>query len=182
MINLFGTLAIFIFPLLGHWLHLSDLQYGIFAGTSIQAVPQVVAGGFAFSAAAGRIAVVVKLVRVVLLAPVMVLLALTQRNNHSQQTRRWYHYVPPMVIGFLIVVAINAVGLLKSITINHHVIDIKYWLAELSTFLIIITMSAIGLMTNIKQLISAGPKAMNLALLSMLVLMVVSLSLIYFFI
>lgn len=180
-INIFGTAAIFIFPVLQSWLHLSALQYGVLAGTSIQAIPQVVASGFAVSPAAGRIAVVVKLVRVILLAPMMFIVALTERKQQTKQ-QPWYRYIPPMVIGFLIFTILNALGLFSTFHIGQHVVDSKAWLTHISNWLILITMAAIGLMTNIKQLVNAGPKAIQLALLSMLVLLAFSLGLVYFLI
>ena len=58
-----GRRLIFAFPVLGHYLNLTDMQYGIFSGAVIQAVPQVIAAGFAFSVLAGQVATIVKMVR-----------------------------------------------------------------------------------------------------------------------
>ena len=67
-VNVLGLLLMFCFPLLGSLMHLSDGAFGVWAGTSIHAVPQVVAAGFAFSERR-VLATLVKLVRVTLLAP-----------------------------------------------------------------------------------------------------------------
>ena len=75
-INLLGLPLMFLFPLAGAMLGLSDQAYGVWAGTSIHAVPQVVAAAFAFSPGAGSIATLVKLVRVALLAPFTFVLAI----------------------------------------------------------------------------------------------------------
>ena len=69
-INLLGLPLMFLFPLAGAMMGLGDQAYGVWAGTSIHAVPQVVAAAFAFSPGAGSIATLVKLVRVALLCSV----------------------------------------------------------------------------------------------------------------
>lgn len=77
-INLLGTVAIFLFPLLGHLLRLANLQYAVWVGTSVQAVAQTTAAAFAFSAQAGVLGTLVKLTRVLLLAPVLLFINLVQ--------------------------------------------------------------------------------------------------------
>src|SRR5882672_8139932 len=74
-INLLGLPLMFLFPLAGAMMGLGDQAYGVWAGTSIHAVPQVVAAAFAFSPGAGNIATLVKLVRVALLPPLTFVLA-----------------------------------------------------------------------------------------------------------
>src|SRR5262249_13194548 len=66
-VNVLGLALMFCFPVFGTLLHLSDNAFGVWAGTSIHAVPQVVAAAFAYSEPAGALATLVKLVRVTLL-------------------------------------------------------------------------------------------------------------------
>ena len=73
-VNVLGLLLMFCFPLLGSLMGLSDGAFGVWAGTSIHAVPQVIAAGFAFSEKAGVLATLVKLVRVTLLAPYLIVM------------------------------------------------------------------------------------------------------------
>ena len=82
-INLLGLPLMFLFPLAGAMLGLGDQAYGVWAGTSIHAVPQVVAAAFAFSPGAGSIATLVKLVRVALLAPFTFVLAIAIRTAQA---------------------------------------------------------------------------------------------------
>src|SRR4029450_10155743 len=71
-VTLFGMLAVFAFPLVGSLLALTRVEFGVWAGTSGHATPQVVATGFAYGPQAGDVATIVKLVRVLLLAPVVI--------------------------------------------------------------------------------------------------------------
>ena len=80
-INLFGTLAIFIFPLIGHAIALTSTQFALWAGTSIQAVPQVVASSFIYSHFSGILGTTVKLVRVLFLAPMFFLVLYDKKQK-----------------------------------------------------------------------------------------------------
>jgi uncharacterized integral membrane protein (TIGR00698 family) len=68
-ITLFGLIAIFVFPPLGYVLGMTENEFGVWAGMAIHATPQVMAAGFAYGPTAGDVATIVKLVRVLLLAP-----------------------------------------------------------------------------------------------------------------
>ncbi len=70
-VTLLGLIGMFLLPVLGHWLALSDKAFGIWAGLAIHQLPQVVAAGFAYSPGAGEQATVVKLARICLLAPIV---------------------------------------------------------------------------------------------------------------
>ena len=102
----------FLLPAVGGLLHLRDDAFGVWAGTSIHAVPQVVAAGFAYSASAGALATLVKLVRVTLLAPFLFVLGYPvcapQRLAVAIQYAR---LVPPFVYGFLALSLLNTLGL-----------------------------------------------------------------------
>ena len=75
-ITIFGVLAIFLYPLLGKMMALTELQFGTWSGVAVHETAQVVAAGFAFSDGAGQIATVVKLTRTVLLAPIVLILGI----------------------------------------------------------------------------------------------------------
>ena len=165
VVNLYGTFAIFIFPVLGHLLHMTAISYGIWAGASIQAVPQVLAAGYAFGAVAGQTAITVKLIRVFLLAPMLVIVSVVQgrRLKHEVETRKaWYRYIPPMIIGFVIMIVLNSFGWLNAV---------KPELNFICDFLIVITLVAMGLTTSFKVLMQGGHRALLLGLLAMLLVM-----------
>ncbi len=102
-INLLGLPLMFLFPLAGAMLGLGDQAYGVWAGTSIHAVPQVVAAAFAFSPGAGSIATLVKLVRVALLAPFTFVLAIVyaRRKRTSGVPGAILAAGPAILLGFL---------------------------------------------------------------------------------
>src|SRR6267378_5076275 len=81
--TLFGTLAVFLYPLLGHALHLTDAAFGTWAGTAVNDTSQVVATGFAYSDAAGKVATAVKLTRNALMGPVIVVIGLVYARREG---------------------------------------------------------------------------------------------------
>jgi len=113
MVTLFGTLAMVLLPLLWHPMGLSDAQFGVWAGASIQEVGQVVAAAGAGGAAVVGVAVVVKLSRVLLLAPVVATISVWCRMasaDRSTDAKR-PPVVPLFVLGFVACVALRSTGL-----------------------------------------------------------------------
>ena len=112
MVTLFGTVAMVLLPLLANPLGLSDMQFGIWAGASIHEVGQVVAAAGAGGAAVVAIAVVVKLTRVLLLAPVVATVSVRRRLTGSGQgtAAKRPPIVPLFVLGFLACVALRSTG------------------------------------------------------------------------
>ena len=116
MVTLFGTLMMVVLPMLIGPLGLSDAQFGIWAGASIQEVGQVVAAAGAGGAAVVAVAVVVKLTRVLLLAPVVAAVSVRRRmtaGGQATSTKR-PPLVPLFVLGFLACVAFRSTGLLPA--------------------------------------------------------------------
>jgi uncharacterized integral membrane protein (TIGR00698 family) len=116
MVTLFGTLVMVLLPLLWHPLGLSDVQYGIWAGASIQEVGQVVAAAGAGGAAVVGVAVVVKLTRVLLLAPVVAAVSVRRRlssPDRSTEVKR-PPVVPLFVLGFVACVALRSTGIVPA--------------------------------------------------------------------
>ncbi len=116
MVTLFGTLAMVALPLLVGPLGLSDAQFGIWAGASIQEVGQVVAAAGAGGAAVVAIAVVVKLTRVLLLAPVVAAASVRRRmvaGGEGTASKR-PALVPLFVLGFLACVGLRSTGMVPA--------------------------------------------------------------------
>jgi len=194
-VNLFGLLAMLAWPVVGGWLSLSSHSFGIWAGTTIHAVPQVVAAGFAFSPEAGTLATLVKLGRVACLAPMVFFLALIHARRHatddasSSLTIRYARLVPWFVWGFIILSLANTLGLLPSLTFRPMMSfaggagdPITIRLDEVCTFvanlLLTMDMAAIGLEVNLRQLVSVGGQALIAGLWSTIVVAACSLLLI----
>jgi uncharacterized integral membrane protein (TIGR00698 family) len=108
-VTLLGTLAIAVFPLVAGLLGLTDTQFGIWTGASVHEVGQVVAIGGAAGAAVLQAAVLIKLTRVVLLAPLVALAGLHRRRSGARPP-----LVPWFVAGFVVLAAVRATGVVPA--------------------------------------------------------------------
>ncbi len=186
-ITLFGLVSVFVFPLLGAAFGMTQLEFGVWAGTAIHSTPQVVATGFAYGNQAGDVATIVKLVRVLLLAPVVIGLGAwyareKRRKQQAHVTRLagWRTLFPPFIFGFVLVALANTLNLLPDFTL--HLEDSFLWVAHdedvvlskavtaLSTFLITISMAGVGLGVHLRGLATAGLKALYVGLFATVVL------------
>lgn len=148
-ITLFGTVSMFIYPLLFKFLHLSTVFYSIWAGSTIHEVAQVVAAGFAVSDQVGQFATLVKLARVLLVIPIAVLLGLRQARRKGVQSRSWREVaIPWFVFGFLAMVCVNSLQILPT---NWH-----SGLVTLDAFLLTWAMSGLGLETSLEKMKKVG--------------------------
>jgi uncharacterized integral membrane protein (TIGR00698 family) len=186
-INLLGLPLMFLFPLAGTMLGLGDQAYGVWAGTSIHAVPQVVAAAFAYSPGAGSIATLVKLVRVALLAPFTFVLAIAYaRRKRSSGIRVSYsRLVPPFFWGFLAAALMNTLGLIPALEF-HPIwqassslsVSTAGLLVDAGSFLLTLAMAAMGLEVDIHFLARVGGRALLTGVVSCLALCAASLILI----
>jgi uncharacterized integral membrane protein (TIGR00698 family) len=161
-VNVMGLLLMFILPLAGGALKMTDEAFGVWAGSTIHAVPQVVAAGFAYSQKAGTLATLVKLVRVTMLAPFMIALVLIyarqRRSSGEKRTALTVHYsrlVPPFVWGFLAIALLNTASLIP--TLQFHVapwiagqtrdftLSTTALLSQIEAILLTVAMAAMGL-------------------------------------
>ena len=193
-VTLFGMLAVFVLPVLGHVIGLDETEFGVWAGTSIHAVPQVVAAGFTYGPEAGEIATIVKLARVLLLAPVVIGLAVwygrkkrAQRVAHVTRIGSFTTLVPPFIVGFLVLALANTLQLLPDFTLHlresflWEAGDRKIVLAQLvtglSSFVLAISMAGVGLGVDLRGLARVGLGALYIGLASAIVLAGFSLAL-----
>jgi uncharacterized integral membrane protein (TIGR00698 family) len=156
----FGTLGMFLYPVLYPHLGLSPQNYGIYAGSTIHEVAQVVAAGKAVSDSAAAAAVIEKMLRVMLLAPFLLLLSHTQGQGESHQRAgsTGAHSrltIPWFAIAFVGVCAINSLGLLPP--------EIVEKLVNADTLLLATAMAALGLRTHAKAFREAGVRPLLLA-------------------
>ena len=159
-VTLFGTIAMFAYPALGGWLPLSDRGYGLWTGASVHEVAQVVAAGFARGQETGEFSTVAKLARVLMLAPLVLLLGawMTRRSRGTAGEAR-----PPMpwfVFGFLGMVLLAGTGWIP---------DALRAQANLATqMLLALALAAVGLETDIRRLVAQGWRPMALGALATL--------------
>ncbi len=164
-IFLFNIVAVFLFPFLGRLLHLSDLGFGMWAGTAVNDTSSVVATGVAWSAIAGNttaltFATIVKLTRTLMIVPICLFLAIymlkSKEKSADLQHFSFVKIFPWFVVGFLISALINTfMGLPESFS---------HFLAQSGKFMIVMAMSAIGLNTNLKKLLANGIRPITLGL------------------
>jgi uncharacterized integral membrane protein (TIGR00698 family) len=147
-INIFGLLVMLVLPPVGAWLRLSPEAFGVWAGSTVHAVPQAVTTGFAYGALAGAIATLVKLVRVTLLAPFLVILALWQARGRGGV--RLSTLLPNFLWGFAGLALLNTLGWLP----------FPKALATGGNLLLTLSMAAMGLEVNLRYLIRTGGPAL----------------------
>lgn len=178
-VNILGLVLMFVLPAVGGLLHLRDDAFGVWAGTSIHAVPQVVAAGFAYSASAGALATLVKLVRVTLLAPFLFVLGYAYaRRNGSAVSIQYHRLVPPFVYGFLALSLANTFNLLPVLQFHFGAYPLPDLLSSLGELFLTLSMAAMGLEVNVRFLARTGGRAVLTGAAASVVLCAISLLLI----
>ena len=158
-IFLFNLVAVLLFPLLGHLLHLSDLGFGLWAGTAINDTSSVVAAGYSFSKAAGDYATIVKLTRATLIIPICLVLALAVAWREKKQGASDFSLkkiFPWFILWFLAASAVRTAGLIPA--------AIQPAIHMAAEFLIIVALTAIGLSANLRRMASTGARPILLGL------------------
>ena len=166
--TLFGTVAVFAYPILGHALGLSDAEFGSWAGTAVNDTSQVVAAGFAYSDPAGEVATVVKLTRNSLMGAVIVAMAALHGRAHPAGggfAARLRQSVPWFVVGFLVMAAIRTVGGFDWIAARAG-IDVQAWLTWSARAAILLALAGVGLSTRFAAMRRTGfaPLALGFAI------------------
>jgi uncharacterized integral membrane protein (TIGR00698 family) len=163
-IFLFNVVAVLLFPLLGHLLHLSDLGFGMWAGTAINDTSSVVAAGYSYSKAAGDFATIVKLTRATLIIPICLILAVAvavREKRAAKQAGATSEFslgriFPWFILWFLVASAARTMGF-----VPMAVQPLLHLAAE---FMIIVALTAIGLSANLRKMASAGARPILLGL------------------
>lgn len=161
----FGTLAMFLYPALyqltlAHGvMPMSEQAYGVFTGSTVHEVAQVVAAGRAVSEGAADTAVIAKMVRVMMLAPFLVALSLLLARGDRARAgaTRAKIVVPWFAFGFVAVAGFNSLHLLPAAWVALAI--------DVDTVLLAMAMAALGLTTHASALRQAGMKPLLLALL-----------------
>lgn len=156
VVTLFGTLSMFAFPAAAALLDLAPHAYGLWAGSAIHEIAQVVGAGFQRGPEAGEFATVTKLVRVALMAPLVVGLGMLRRRGAETGAAR-----PPFpwfVLGFLALAGFGGVVDLGAETIGV--------VARVTTVLLTIALGAMGTMVDARRLVGEGLRVLALGALS----------------
>jgi len=160
-INVLGLALMFASPFIGGAIGFDDNGYGVWAGSTIHAVPQAVAAGFAFSEKAGGVATLVKLVRVALLAPLLLVLAYGYaRSRKDVVTVHYARLVPPFLWGFFALFLLNSLRLLPVLQFQAgYSVNVADVLAEAGNISLALSMAAMGLEINLKMFVKVGGAA-----------------------
>lgn len=164
---LFDMAMIVLFPIMGRMLELSDMAYGLWAGTAVNDTSSVVAAGYAYTEAAGDFATMVKLTRTLSIIPVVLIFAyinirikqkeaLTANasnvnsgtNQKATNKVNIMSLIPWFILGFVGLAIINSFGIIPP-TISANA-------KELSKFLMVAALAAIGLNTSFKDMRKSG--------------------------
>lgn len=170
---IFGTIAMFLYPVMyhsGYLTALGDVGTAIYTGATLHEVAHVAAAGNAMDPSdalgiAGT-ATITKMIRVMLLAPVLVIMALvlsSVRKNPTQERAKIT--IPYFAIGFILVIVLNTfIGQYYNVT-NVKDIPFNGTIEYIDTFLLTMAMTALGIETSIDKFKAAGAKPFVLALL-----------------
>ncbi len=181
-----GVLVVLLLPLAAPLLSLTGLQYGVLAGLTVYAVPQVLAATAPLGAVAVHMGTLVKLVRVLMLGPVVLGLTLLTRRMRDETDEpaprltagdrpapgrlALHRLVPWFIVGFLGLAAARSAGLVPAMALAPA--------ATAANLLTVLSMAALGLGTDLKVVARAGGRVTAAVTLSLLVLGAVSLGLI----
>lgn len=172
-VTVFGSVAMFLYPLLPVVLGLSPHAYGLWAGASIHEIAQVVAAAYQGGPAAGEFGTIAKLSRVMLLAPMVIalgLMAARQARGRGEDAGRARPPMPWFVLGFLAMVALNSVVTMPA--------EMKAALVLATTFMLSMALAAMGLETDIAKLRAKGVRPFLLGLAAFVFIALFSLALV----
>lgn len=156
-VTVLSTLAMIVYPIITQSLQLDHRATGVFLGGTIHDVAQVVGAGFSISQETGDTATLVKLIRVTMLAPVVLVFSLVIRTfvEDGQTTEgKRPPLIPFFVVMFLVLAVANSFGLIPT--------DIQDTLGNLSQWALLISIAAVGMKTSLKTILDVGGHAIIL--------------------
>ena len=175
-----GVLMVLGLPLLIPLLGVSATQYGILAGLTVYAVPQVLAATVPAGIVSTQIGTLVKLVRVLMLGPIVVglsLVAARRRKRHADHTKAVpispFKLVPWFIIGFLVLAALRSFQLVPDLAITP--------ITKTASILTVLSMAALGLGVDVRVLSTLGGRVTAAVTLSLLLLLGLSIGLVHLF-
>ena len=153
---LFDMVMVALYPIMGRLLGMSDIAFGIWAGTSVNDTASVGASGYAFSEAAGDFATMVKLTRTIAIIPTVLVFAYigTRIKQKEMQTEsggqkvNLLKIIPWFIGGFLALAVLNSIGCIP--------VEVSGIIKNVSKFLMVTALAAIGLGTSVTDFKKAG--------------------------
>ncbi len=143
-----STLAMIGYPMAVTALGLDHQHAGLFLGGTIHDVAQVVGAGYMISPETGDIATYVKMLRVAMLLPVVIVLVLIMSRGDTKSGPKTMQVVPTFLIGFIALVCVNSAGLLPDFAVSG--------LNDVSRWCLVTAIAALGMKTSFKKLVQVG--------------------------
>ena len=157
-VTILSTLAMIAYPIITQLLDLDDIETGVFLGGTIHDVAQVVGAGFSVSEETGETATLVKLIRVTMLAPVVLIFSLVIRAmgqaGEGEEKGKRPPLVPGFVLAFLALAAVNSFGVIPEF--------VGTALGDMSRWMLLIAIAAVGMKTSLRRMLDVGGQAIVL--------------------
>jgi len=178
---IFDMFMILLFPIMGRALGLSDMAFGLWAGTAINDTSSVVAAGYTFSEAAGDFAAMVKLTRTLAIIPAVIIFSyinirIKRKNpaisNTGSQKVNISSFFPWFILGFLAMALFNSLGFFPSAVSGS--------LKTISSFLMVTALAAIGMNTDLSEMKKSGINPMIHGFIISTLVVIVALGVQYF--
>jgi uncharacterized integral membrane protein (TIGR00698 family) len=149
-----STLAMVLYPLIAVLFHFTHAQTGIFLGGTIHDVAQVVGAGYSVSQESGDVATIIKLLRVALLVPAVLVISLLSRRIDIPEGGRRPALIPLFLVAFIAIVLLNSLHLIPP--------GVQTALGDASRWCIVVAIAALGIKTSLVALGHVGPRAIAL--------------------
>jgi len=160
-INMVGVLGIFLVPSIIYFLQIDSIFIkGFITGGTIQAVGQVTAAGFIMGDEVGKFAAFIKMIRILMLGPVMIILAIIFNKRESSKSSLSFFKFPLFILGFIIMSILVNINLF-----SKELIDI---FIQTSKYALILSMASIGLQVSISSILNSGLKVVFVSLVTFL--------------
>jgi uncharacterized integral membrane protein (TIGR00698 family) len=171
-----GAISLFTFPLIGHWLHLTDRGYGLWAGLAVDNTAEASAAGALFSDAAGKVAVLAKTCRNAMIGFVVLGYALYwaskgQAAKVENKVAFLWSKFPKFILGFLLISLLASIGFFA----KPQIIAI----GNLSRWAFLLTFAGVGLRTNLRDLGKQGVRPFAVGAIGEVAIAALTLGLIY---
>lgn len=172
-VTVLSTFAMITYPVLAERLGFTGVAAGVFLGATIHDVAQVVGAGFSVSQETGEVSAIVKLVRVAMLAPVIVIATLILRQQAAAGGTKGDKppLVPLFVIGFFVLLAVNSLGWVPLIVSDAA--------GDVSRLALLSAIAAVGIKTSLKDVLNVGGAAIGLLVAETLFIAVFVLGFLY---
>jgi uncharacterized integral membrane protein (TIGR00698 family) len=171
---LFNIVAVVIFPLFGHLMHMTAEGFGIWAGTAINDTSSVVAASYSYAQQAGDVATITKLARTTMIVPIALAFAFAMARGRHQETEAegdapgfsFVRVFPWFVLGFLAMALLNSFGVLGTAAPQF---------SFAGKLLITVALAGVGLGANLRKIIKTGPRPIILGMIVWIAVALISL-------